>query len=96
MDPLVVDDTIAVLTALYQVNALPKADFSLMEMEGLIARHLGQDVSGKQLTAAFGALEVGRTSHRAWDHQSLRTALAQLDSNDASQAKVAAGSLEGP
>ena len=91
MDPLVVDDAIAVLVDLYNRNALPKAAFSLTEMEGLIARHLGKDVSGKQLTAAFGALEVGRTSHRVWDHQSLLRVLAQLASNDASQAKVAAG-----
>ena len=82
MDPLVVDDAIAVLVDLYNLNALPKAAFSLTEMEGLIARHLGKDVSGKQLTAAFGALEVGRTSHRVWDHHCLLRVLAQVVSED--------------
>ena len=77
MDPIIVKDTIALLLELYQKGALPKADFSLAEMEGLIADHLGRDVTGKQLTAAFGALGVHRTSHRVWDHYGLRATLSQ-------------------
>ena len=75
MDPLIVKETIEALVQLYQGNNLPKSDFSLGQIEGLLAEKQGVDVSQKQLTVAFGALGVERTSQRAWSHQSLRAAL---------------------
>ena len=88
MDPVVVKDTIEHLVKLYQGNHLPKADFSLGQIEGLLAEHLEVDVSQKQLSVAFGALDVQRTSQRAWSHQSFRTALRRA-------AQAAAGSVKG-
>ena len=89
MDPIIVKDTIALLLDLYEKGALPKADFSLTEMEGRIANHLGKDVSGKQLTAAFGALGIPRTSHRVWDHLGLGRALAQYAAKNSPKTAVA-------
>ena len=89
MDPLIVKTTIDLLMQLHKKGALPKADFSLAEMEGLIADHLGRDVSGKQLTAAFGALGVRRTSHRVWDHYVLTQILARLEAKTVAQSKAA-------
>ena len=78
MDRLVVEETIKALVKLYEGNHLPKADFSLAQLEGLLAIKLGVDISQKQLTAAFGALGINRTSHRSWPHGALHFALMQL------------------
>ena len=82
MDPVILDDIIAVLKNLLHAGALPKADFSLTELEGAIAKHLRVDVSNKQLISALGALGVNRTSHRVWSHQDFGGKMAEIANGD--------------
>ena len=75
MDRGTVQETIEALVRLYEGGYLPKANFSLGQVEGLLAAKLGVDVTKNQLIAAFGALGVERASDRAWNRYSCWTAL---------------------
>ena len=90
MDPMVVKSNIQTLVKLYRRGTLPVADFSMAEMEGLLAANLDSDISQKELIAAFGVLGVRRKDHRVWSIDSLTTALSSRASEKPGQAQTAA------
>ena len=75
MDKPNVDGTIEALVALFKSGHTPARDFSLNELEGILAFKLGVDVSGRELVAALGALGVARKGTRLWDQVSFKNAL---------------------
>ena len=75
MDKPNVDSTIDALASLVKDGHTPAHDFSLNELEGILAFKLGVDVSVRELVAALGALGVARKGTRLWDRTSFKKAV---------------------